>query len=1178
MSNLKQHNRNMLNRECIHGCFVVLLVFMLIFAGGITFADFVDPKISSITSNRTRASDIQLGTSQWDADVLWSGVNKISGVTIGDLDPTRDGNEVVAVDGVGKVVLTYRTGSGTWDSIELWQGQGELITPVIGDFYSGHDGNELVVVGMAVGPEGEGAGQATMIYGSGDNWRASVIFTNEDSMLHGAAVGDLDPTRDGKELILMSFGFEVMMLTWNGISETDWTSTLMWQAEGKVRKGIIDNIDPTHKGNELVVVDKSGNCTMIYGSGTTWNTTTLWTDPGNPGLARVAVGDADPTYSGKELVVGGDSNNVGIIWRTGTTWEGKVIFTDTDKIRGTGIGDVDPTTSGNEILVFSYSKKVTLLTKSGSSWKSRTIFVDTGRSHDLAVGEFNPDHPGAEIVIGGYSNNVTMIGVSPWYYDVMWSGANKLSGVTIGDLDPTRDGNEVIAVDGVGKVIMIHRSKSGTWDSVELWQGQGELITPVIGDFYSGHKGNELVVVGMAVGPEGEGAGQATIIYGSGDNWEHEVIYTNTDSMLHGAAVGDLDPTRYGKELIVMSFGFDVKMLTWNGPEVGGWTSTLMWHAEGKVRKGIIDDFDPLHKGNELVVVDKSGNCTMLTGSGTTWNATTLWTDPGNPGLARVGVGDVDPTYSGKEIVVGGDSNNVGIIRRTGDTWDGKVIFTDTDKIRGIGIGDIDPTNPGNEISVFGYSNKVTLLTGSGDNWNSRTIFTDDGRSHDLALGEFDPLHIGQELVIGGYSNNVTMIMNNQLTEEPDFSMYAYPTTQSIYSNDKVEFTIGVIALSGFNEPVEFSVEDLPQWISSNIYPSSIIPDSTATLTISVLVTKNKEDIYFTINASSGKLYHLFDLRLNLIGDTEPPEIESTFPIDKDEDINPQAPIVIWFDEPIDPNSITEDSISIIEDESGSVFIGDHEYIEESNMLMVTDIHAQNDAAKGLPNSKLIKITLKTSISDLAGNTLSKNYQFEYLTSEEDISPFGSPAIKSVYPEQDAVGVPIDSPIIIEFNIPIDDKTLTWDNMEITSDKGDKYTGSINYDPNNLILTINDIQLIDGSEIKFKTDSKLTVTLKTGIKSITGEPLPSAFSWDFETGEPTASEDNDELKEERDMYLGGLIITVIIIILLLLVLANSRKREPSTETKSEPDQGRVKRPTKPVASKKTKARSGKRGK
>jgi hypothetical protein len=55
------------------------------------------------------------------------------------------------------------------------------------------------------------------------------------------------------------------------------------------------------------------------------------------------------------------------------------------------------------------------------------------------------------------------------------------------------------------------------------------------------------------------------------------------------------------------------------------WTVTHMWHAEGKVRKGLIDNLDPNHEGNELVVVDKSGNCTMISGSGSNWEATTLW-------------------------------------------------------------------------------------------------------------------------------------------------------------------------------------------------------------------------------------------------------------------------------------------------------------------------------------------------------------------------------------------------------------------------------------------------------------------------------------------------------------------------------------------------------------------------
>ena len=214
----------------------------------------------------------------------------------------------------------------------------------------------------------------------------------------------------------------------------------------------------------------------------------------------------------------------------------------------------------------------------------------------------------------------------------------------------------------------------------------------------------------MGKGPENDvGAGHATMIYGSGDDWKSELIFNNTDSMLHGAAIGELDSTHDGKEVIVMSFGYDVKMLTWEGPTAADWNATLIWHAEGKVRKGVIDDFDPNHQGNELVVVDKSGNCTMIYGSSTNWTANTLWKDPGSPGLARVAVGDADPTYPGKEIVVGGDSGNVGIIRRTGTTWEGEVIFTDTNSIRGIGIGDVDPTHKGNEILAFALRGNIAL-------------------------------------------------------------------------------------------------------------------------------------------------------------------------------------------------------------------------------------------------------------------------------------------------------------------------------------------------------------------------------------------------------------------------------------------------------------------------------------
>jgi hypothetical protein len=1092
---------------------------------------------------QSRSSTKIDGISQWDAEVLASYNTKTSGCTIGDLDPTRDGNEIVTVNGDGLVAMVYKSESGQWRSIDLWQGEGELITPVIADCYPDNPGNELVVVGMAKGPEGEGAGQATMIYGSGDNWNSAIIYIAPD-MLHGLAIGDLDPNHAGSEIVTMSFGFDVEMLTPNGTGPTDWTVTHMWKGEGKVRKGIIDDVDPNHAGNELVVVDKSGNCTMLYGSDKNWTAQNLWIDPGVPGLARIAVGDVDPSAPGKEIIVGGDSNNVGIIWREGTNWDGEVIFTDSDKIRGLGIADVDPSHKGNEILVFGYSTNVNMLVKSGSLWTSRVIFSDTGRSHDLAVGEADSAHPGPEIIIAGYSKNITMISVSPWYYKVLSSYISKTSGCTFGDLDPTRDGNEIVTVNGDGLVSMIFQTETGAWDDIELWQGEGELITPVIADCYPDNPGNELVVVGMAKGPEGEGAGQATMIYGSGDNWKSAIIYTAPD-MLHGLAIGDLDPNHEGNEIITMSFGFDVEILTPNGTGPTDWTVTHMWKGEGKVRKGIIDDVDPNHKGNELVVVDKSGNCTMLYGSGTDWTAQTLWTDPGVPGLARVAVGEVDPTIPGKEVIVGGDSNNVGIIWREGNNWKGEVIFTDTDKIRGLGIGDVDPKHPGNEVLVFGYSTNVNMLIKTGSTWTSEILFSDTGRSHDLALGEFYSEHKGQELIIAGYSKNITMVFNSGSAERPDFSVYAYPTEQAVDSGTKAEFNIGVLSLGGFNEPVTFSVSGLPTDLSASFSPTTIIPDSVSTLELELPFTTSDKDVDLKVTVSSSEISHELDLKLKILGDSELPEVVRTFPEKNAEDLPPGTPVVIWFSKPMDASTLTTGAISIKVEDSGKEYSGDIQIDQTSNSIIISNIESSGES---LPYSKVVVVSLETSIADQAGNSLAEKYTFKFQIMEKDTVSGSEPNIKDVYPTEEASGVTIKTPIIVQFTIPMDKETLNSDNIKISDSVGNEYSGSISYDENTLTMTISDIQTTDRAQTGFTEDSTISVKLTTGIKTIADIPLSGDYNWEFETGEAEHEHEGDDSTISSTTAFAIIGVLVVIIILLILVMAFS-KRSSEPETK-----------------------------
>jgi hypothetical protein len=158
-------------------------------------------------------------------------------------------------------------------------------------------------------------------------------------------------------------------------------------------------------------------------------------------------------------------------------------------------------------------------------------------------------------------------------------------------------------------------------------------------------------------------------------------------------------------------------------------------------------------------------------------------------------------------------------------------------------------------------------------------------------------------------------------------------------------------------------------------------------LKIDLPISNQTRDIKFKVIASSGELFREVELKLKVLGDITPPLIDRTFPEDEAEEISPDAPIVIWFNEPIDPLTLTNNAVSIIEDESRTEYTGDLQYDQNSNMLIISeikeDISTGDGEPSGLPYSKLIKITLDTSISDIAGNKLASKYQFKYLTQKK---------------------------------------------------------------------------------------------------------------------------------------------------------------------------------------------------
>jgi hypothetical protein len=181
---------------------------------------------------------------------------------------------------------------------------------------------------------------------------------------------------------------------------------------------------------------------------------------------------------------------------------------------------------------------------------------------------------------------------------------------------------------------------------------------------------------------------------------------------------------------------------------------------------------------------------------------------------------------------------------------------------------------------------------------------------------------------------------------------------------------------------------------------------------------------------------------------------------------------------------------------------------------------------------------------------MAEKYTFKFQIMEKDTSSGSEPTIKDVYPSEEAFGIPLKTPIIIQFTIPINKETLTSDNIRITDSDGNQYIGSISYDENTLTLTISDIQTMDRTQTGFTKDNTVSVKLTTGIETIAGVPLSGDYNWEFATGKGEQESEDDDSTISSTTAFAVIAVLVIIIILLILVMAFSRKSsEPEPEIK-----------------------------
>ncbi len=111
----------------------------------------------------------------------------------------------------------------------------------------------------------------------------------------------------------------------------------------------------------------------------------------------------------------------------------------------------------------------------------------------------------------------------------------------------------------------------------------------------------------------------------------------------------------------------------------------------------------------------------------------------------------------------------------------------------------------------------------------------------------------------------------------------------------------------------------------------------------------------------------------------------------------------------------------------------------------------------------------------------------------------GGIAVLSIQPSESAIGVSLNSTIVVTFSESVDPSTVNASTFLVTDAQGRSVSGTIS--------------LTSGSIATFVPSTRMdptttyTVTITSGVHSLSGKPLPANYTWSFTTGMVSASQD-----------------------------------------------------------------------
>ncbi|MEM1448382.1 MAG: hypothetical protein AAGI22_04675 [Planctomycetota bacterium] len=355
-----------------------------------------------------------------------------------------------------------------------------------------------------------------------------------------------------------------------------------------------------------------------------------------------------------------------------------------------------------------------------------------------------------------------------WSLTAAYESDVRVNGVACGELDRQTPGDEIVAVDQRGRILMFRRAGDGFepmvgppipafGDGLDE-QGMtnaptGELVQVICADIAPRIPGDEIVAVGVLEGGEddgGQGLVRVLARAGTDRTWvEHRKV---TPALVHGVVAGEMDASHPGIEFLVAGF-FGEALVGSISPR------------PGPVRMSFADGIGLQHEGNikgacvtedGIVMAGDDGFLTEYRPDGDgRWEL--LRREDLKATLARVAA---FPEYDA--VTVCANNGRYMLIRHdpeTGSRRTNGLARCDT-RLRGAVIADLDPTHEGRETATAGYDGLIRVIwfhpRGDQLATSNAIVARDTAKIHHLTSGEFEGM--GTCLVSCGYSGDVLVV------------------------------------------------------------------------------------------------------------------------------------------------------------------------------------------------------------------------------------------------------------------------------------------------------------------------------------------------------------------------------------------------------------------------------------